>query len=63
MFSSIDDPYHDKKKCHMALKTSLDGHVSALCFKKPRAINLDVSIWTLRAESVTCLKCLKLMRK
>ncbi len=56
-----DDPYHDDKKYHMADKWNLDGKVSALCFKKPRAINLKVALWTLCLEAVTCEKCLRVL--
>jgi len=49
------------KKYHMADKIGLSGEVSAICFKKPRAINLKVATWTLRSEAVTCEKCLRLI--
>lgn len=58
---SKDDPYHDKKTYHMADKWGPGGKVSALCFKSPRAINLDVALWTITPEAVTCKKCLQLM--
>ncbi len=56
------DPYHDDKKYHMADKVGPNGEISALCFKRPRAINLDVALWTLRPEAVTCETCLRLIR-
>lgn len=62
-FASLDDPYRDKKKYHFAAKMSRDGQVSALCFKRPRAINLDVALWTITPEAVTCTKCLRLMEQ
>ena len=55
-----DDPYHDHKKYHMA-DLIMPGYVSALCFAKPRAINLKVALWTIVPEAVTCKKCLRLM--
>ena len=63
MFTATDDPYHDQKTYHMADVVRKDGAVSALCFKKPRAINLDVALWTIRPEAVTCAKCLRLLAK
>jgi hypothetical protein len=38
-----------------------DGAVSALCFKRPREIDLSKSTWTICDEDVTCPKCLALM--
>lgn len=54
---SRDDPYHDRKVYHYAAKIRADGAVSALCFKRPRAINLKIALWTNRAEAVTCPRC------
>lgn len=45
------------KICHLAKHFRSDGKVSALCAKKPRAINLKVALWTNREEAVTCGKC------
>jgi len=56
-----DDPYHDRKKYHMACKFTEDGEVSALCFDPPRAINLKRELWTIRKEAVTCKKCKALL--
>ncbi len=42
---------------HRAAKIRSDGAVSALCFSKPRAINLSKSSWTNRDEAVTCPRC------
>ncbi len=50
-----------EKRYHMIDKIRPDGAVSALCFKRPRAINLKVSTWTNRREAVTCRKCLAKM--
>ena len=60
-FSSPADPYRDRKKYHMAGKMDARGHVSALCFSRPRAINLRQALWTLRKEAVTCPACLRLL--
>lgn len=62
MFKSKDDPYRDRKKYHMAHLMSEKG-VSALCFTRPRPINLSVALWTIREEAVTCSKCLALIAK
>jgi hypothetical protein len=53
-----DDPYHDRKKVHMADRIARGGLVSPLCAKTPRAINLKRESWTLQWELVTCKKCL-----
>ncbi len=47
-------------KTHRASKIRDDGRVSALCFKRPRAIDLQVASWTINAHLVTCLKCKRL---
>ena len=49
------------KKYHMAHKLNGKGGVSALCFKKPRAIDLTRALWTNRPDAVTCEKCLALL--
>lgn len=59
---SPDDPYRDHKKYHKAALMREDGRVSALCFRRPRAINLARALWTLQDEAVTCRKCRRLMR-
>lgn len=59
---SKTDPYHDKKIYHKADKMSELG-VSALCFKRPQAINLKRALWTLRDEAVTCGKCKKILER
>ena len=46
---------------HMADKINENGDVSALCFKRPRAIDLSKTRWTNRPEAVTCKKCLNQM--
>jgi hypothetical protein len=45
---------------HRGHKASIKG-VSALCFKRPRAIDLRVATWTNRDEAVTCPKCLAIL--
>ncbi len=42
---------------HMASLLNPNGDVSALCFAKPRPINLRVATWTNRREAVTCAVC------
>lgn len=63
MVTRNGDPYHDDKEYHMADKIGPTGAVSALCFKKDRAINLKIALWTIRPEAVTCKKCLRLLSK
>lgn len=46
---------------HMADKIREDGAVSAVCFMTPRPIDMKRSTWTIRAEAVTCPKCIKAM--
>ncbi len=47
---------------HRAAKINDRGDVSALCFTRPRAIDLRRATWTNRDEAVTCPKCLSLLR-
>lgn len=47
--------YHRAK--HIA--TDGSGNVSALCFKKPRPIDLKKAMWTTRDDAVTCPACIK----
>ena len=63
MFTTKNYPYHDDKKYHMADMVAPNGNVSALCFKRPRAINLDVALWTTNPHAVTCKKCLAEMER
>lgn len=46
-----------RKIYHKAAKINGNGDVSALCYAKPRAINLSKASWTIRPEAVTCPKC------
>jgi len=50
-----------KAKLYHRAKYISDRGVSALCFPKPRAIDLRKALWTIVDASVTCPKCLKLM--
>lgn len=53
------------RKYHLATLFAQDGSesVSALCFEKPRRINLNKAFWTLSEKSVTCAKCLDKISK
>ena len=51
-----------KRVYHMADKMDGNGNVSAMCFKSPRPINLNVAWWTTAPEAVTCSKCKRAMR-
>ena len=53
------DIYRDNKVYHLADLVNKNGGVSALCYKKPRAINLSQALWTINKDLVTCKKCLK----
>lgn len=56
---ALSDPYHDHKLYHKADKCNEQGGVSALCFTKPKTINLKLALWTTDDRKVTCPKCLK----
>lgn len=45
------------KIVHSAKHVNENGDVSALCYNRPRKINLAKANWTLRADLVTCPKC------
>ena len=47
---------------HRADKINDKGGVSALCFTKPRTINMRRESWTMTDASVTCPKCMALMK-
>jgi hypothetical protein len=47
------------KPIHMAKGLRDDGAVTALCFTRPRPINLKAATWTNRLSAVTCEKCLR----
>ena len=51
------------KVYHWAHLWKLDdsGDVSALCYKRPRRIDLRKALWTITPEAVTCKRCLKLL--
>lgn len=46
---------------HRAAKIREDGSVSAVCFERPRKIDLARASWTIIDGAVTCKKCLKIM--
>ena len=46
---------------HRADKINQRGGVSALCFPKPRAIDMKRASWTAIDSGVTCPKCLQLI--
>lgn len=49
-----------EKVYHFAALFSEKGGASALCYVRPRAINLKAGqSWTIREEAVTCPKCIK----
>lgn len=46
---------------HRGDKIDQRGRVSALCFSKPRAIDMKRATWVMSDEKVTCQKCLALI--
>ncbi len=51
------------RKVHKAKLISEQGNVSALCFKRPRQIDLKIATWSYRIEAITCKRCLKIMER
>lgn len=47
-----------RKLYHRGAKIDQKGNVSALCYARPRAINLARESWTITDSAVTCPKCL-----
>jgi hypothetical protein len=58
---SVPGPAPRAKRYHLAAAMDDEGHVSALCFNPPRAINMRRASWTNRREAVTCPKCLAII--
>jgi hypothetical protein len=50
-----------QKDYHKAALIRDNGDVSALCFKRPRAIDLRLALWTTDDRAVTCPKCRALL--
>jgi hypothetical protein len=46
------------RKYHRANLIDEHGNVSALCFARPRAIDMKRASWTNCDDAVTCPKCL-----
>lgn len=53
----------NKRTVHKAKKIRFDGAASALCFTKPRAIDMKRATWVMHDDAVTCKKCLQLIDK
>lgn len=51
-----------EKVYHYGKHVNGNGDVSALCFKKPRAIDLRKALWTIRPAAVTCRRCLAALK-
>ena len=51
------------KRVHMASKVAEDGSVSALCYFKPRRIDMRFATWTTDAKAVTCEACRLRLRR
>ena len=54
-------PLPPTRMYHRADKIDARGRVSALCFGRPRAIDMRRASWTLTDAGVTCPKCLALL--
>lgn len=63
IFPARFDPNPYGKTYHLATAVRGDGRASALCYKRPRAINLRVCLWTTDPSAVTCRKCLRVMQE
>lgn len=50
------------KVIHKAALINEDGEVSALCYKRPRRIDLRRSTWTIRDHAVTCENCIAVLK-
>ncbi len=50
------------KRVHKAGKCDDRGNVSALCYLRPRPIDLRYATWTLRDEAVTCEGCALILK-
>lgn len=51
-------PLPPPRSRHRGDKINEHGEVSALCFKRPRAIDMKRASWVLSDSGVTCPKCL-----
>ncbi len=56
--NTFEGPAPKAKVYHRADKIAPNGDVSALCYQRPRPIDLRKASWTIRDEGVTCPKCL-----
>lgn len=50
-------PLPPTRMYHRGAKVDQHGRVSALCFSKPRPIDMKRASWTLSDSGVTCPKC------
>lgn len=56
-------PLPPTRTYHRAALINANGGVSALCFSRPRAIDMKRATWTTQDSAVTCHKCRALMAK
>lgn len=47
---------------HRGDKINAKGGVSALCFPKPRSIDMKRSTWVMSDDATTCQKCIALIK-
>lgn len=48
---------------HLAKSIRNDGAVSAMCFARPRAIDMKRATWTTDRKAVTCSKCAEIVKR
>lgn len=59
--TAVPGPPARQRVYHFAAKVRADGAMSALCYRRPRPIDLRLALWTIRREAVTCPKCKALL--
>lgn len=58
----IDRFYNPPKVVHLGAMVDPDGNASALCYRRPRPIDLRKASWTLADDLVSCPRCRKAIR-
>lgn len=59
----IFGPAPRRKIVHRAKMVSPEGHISPLCAKQPRPIDLSIASWTIVDRHVTCRRCRSLLAR
>ncbi len=63
MIRTVMRPNRDTRICHLARSIRADGAVSAMCFTRPRAIDMTRATWTINRKAVTCSKCAEIIKR